>query len=120
MNHRNLDKPRDPNFTQEVQASHISAHACAGKGGPRRGSSNGLFTLQGAQEFALDFVQRIVKPFQVVARVILPPTVVPRFHHGPQPIISRTMQPRSGPAAGPGDSAGPGAAAVGGRHLVRK
>ena len=64
-------------FSQEVQHSHVSARVPEKVG---RGTfSNGVFVLQGAQEFALDFVQRIAKPYQVVARVILPPVVVPRL-----------------------------------------
>jgi hypothetical protein len=69
--------PNDPSFSQEVQHSHISARV------PEKVArgvfSNGLFALQGQHEFALDFVQRIAKPYQVVARVILPPPVVPRL-----------------------------------------
>lgn len=71
--------PSDPGsqFSQEVQHSHVSARVPEKVG---RGTfSNGVFVLQGAQEFALDFVQRIAKPYQVVARVILPPVVVPRL-----------------------------------------
>jgi Protein of unknown function (DUF3467) len=71
------ENPKDPSFSQEVQHSHISARV------PEKVArgvfSTGVFTLQGSQEFALDFVQRIVKPFQVVARVILPPPVIPRL-----------------------------------------
>jgi Protein of unknown function (DUF3467) len=71
------DSPKDPGFTQEVQHSHVSARV------PEKVArgvfANGVFALQGSTEFALDFVQRIVKPFQVVARVILPPPVVPRL-----------------------------------------
>ena len=69
------ENPKDPGFSQQIQHSHLSARV------PEKVArgvfSNGVFTLQGPQEFALDFVQRIAKPFQVVARVILPPPVVP-------------------------------------------
>ena len=65
----------DGAFTQEIQHSQLSARV------PdkvvRGVFSNGVLVLQGAYEFALDFTQRIAKPHQVVARVVLPPPVVP-------------------------------------------
>jgi hypothetical protein len=67
-------EPGDPH-TQEVRYPHISARV------PdkvvRGVFSNGVLVLQGAYEFALDFTQRIAKPHQIVARVVLPPAVVP-------------------------------------------
>ena len=71
------ETPKEPGFSQEVQHSHVSARV------PEKVArgvfSNGVFALQGPHEFALDFVQRIAKPFQVVSRVILPPAVIPRL-----------------------------------------
>lgn len=39
--------------------------------------ANGFYVTHGPNEFVLDFAQRMVKPFQVAARVILPAPVVP-------------------------------------------
>lgn len=41
--------------------------------------STGAIVLQGADEFVLDFVLRLAHPHQVVARIVLPPGVMPRF-----------------------------------------
>lgn len=41
--------------------------------------STGAVVLQGAHEFILDFLQRMTRPYQVVARVVLPPAVTERF-----------------------------------------
>ena len=72
------DNSKDqPGFSQEVQHSHVSARVPEKV--VRGVFSNGLLALSGANEFALDFYQRIAKPFQVVARVILPPAVMPRL-----------------------------------------
>jgi hypothetical protein len=68
--------PERPGWiTQEVQHTQASARVPEKIG--RGVFSNGVLVLQGAQEFALDFVQRIAHPHQVVARVILPPSVMP-------------------------------------------
>ena len=63
--------------SQEVQNTHIGALV------PEKVAS-GVFTtgavvLNGPQEFILDFLLRMSKPQQVAARVVLPPSVVPRF-----------------------------------------
>jgi hypothetical protein len=68
--------PERPGFiTQEVQHAQASARVTEKVG--RGVFSNGVLVLQGANEFALDFVQRMAQPHQVVARVILPPSVLP-------------------------------------------
>src|SRR5471030_3159383 len=41
--------------------------------------STGVMVLQGASEFVLDFVLRMNQPHQVVARVVMPHTLVPQF-----------------------------------------
>ena len=94
----------EPQFSQEVQHSHVSARVPEKVG---RGTfCNGVFVLQGAQEFALDFVQRIAKPYSVVSRVILPPSVIPSLigalndnlknytnAFGPPPALAKPPQP---------------------------
>jgi hypothetical protein len=69
--------PPPGSFTQEVRHSQISARVPESVS--RGVFSTGVVVLQGAQEFALDFVQRLVSPHQLVARVILPPPVVPQL-----------------------------------------
>ena len=79
----NEDDNENPNrenrdvVSQEVQNTHIGALI------PEKVAS-GVFTtgavvLNGPQEFILDFLLRMSKPQQVAARVVLPPSVVPRF-----------------------------------------
>jgi len=69
--------PEPGPISQSVQHSHLSARVPEKIG---RGSfANGVVVLQGNQEFAIDFLQRLSKPHQVVARVILPIPVVPRL-----------------------------------------
>ncbi len=70
--------PQPPgSFTQEVRHSQISARVPEPVG--RGVFSTGVVVLQGAQEFALDFVQRLASPHQLVARVIIPPPVIPQL-----------------------------------------
>src|ERR1700722_8700035 len=70
------ENSKDPEDFEGPQA-HISARVPEKVG--RGVFSNGVLVLQGPHEFLLDFVQRIAKPYQVAARVILPPTVIPRL-----------------------------------------
>lgn len=62
---------------QEVRQSHISAlvpeHVARGV------FSTGAVVLQGGHEFIIDFLLRMTQPQQVAARVVLPPSVVPRL-----------------------------------------
>jgi hypothetical protein len=62
-------------YTQEVQHSQVSARV------PEKVSrgvfSTGAMIFQGPHEFVIDFVLRMAQPHQIVARVILPPTIVP-------------------------------------------
>lgn len=41
--------------------------------------STGAIVLQGPDEFVIDFILKLANPHQIVARVVLPMTVVPRF-----------------------------------------
>lgn len=41
--------------------------------------STGAIVLQGPDEFVIDFILKLANPHQLVARVVLPMTVVPRF-----------------------------------------
>ena len=63
--------------TQEIRHSQISARV------PDKVSrgvfSTGAIVLQGPQEFVLDFILRMAHPHMVTARVILPPSVMPRM-----------------------------------------
>ena len=70
--------PSDPGaVTQEIRHSQISARV------PEKVSrgvfSTGAIVLQGPQEFVLDFVLRMAQPHMVAARIILPPSVMPRM-----------------------------------------
>ena len=75
-NHPEGSKPPEPGpFTQQVQHQNIGARV------PEKVArgvfSNGVLVVQGPQEFALDFMLRMAKPHQLVARVILPPSNLP-------------------------------------------
>lgn len=71
-------KPSEPGrgmFTQEIHNTQVSARVPekVGKGV----FSTGVIAFQGPNEFVLDFVLRMVQPQQIVARVVLAPTIVP-------------------------------------------
>jgi Protein of unknown function (DUF3467) len=68
--------PPEPGaFTQEVQHQQISARV------PERVSrgvfSTGAMVFQGPHEFVIDFVLRMAQPNQIVARVVLPLSIMP-------------------------------------------
>jgi hypothetical protein len=72
---QNPNRPNEPGaFTQEVQHSQISARV------PEKVSrgvfSTGAMVFQGQHEFIIDFVLRMAQPHQIVARVVLPPTIM--------------------------------------------
>jgi hypothetical protein len=67
--------PEPGAFTQQVQHAQVTARVPEKIG--HGVFSNGVLVIKGAQEFVLDFSQRLVKPQQIVARVVLPPSVVP-------------------------------------------
>jgi hypothetical protein len=67
--------PNDPgSITQEVRHNTVAARV------PEKVArgvfSTGVIVLQGQHEFSLDFVQCLTRPFQLAARVILPPAIV--------------------------------------------
>src|SRR5437870_9015484 len=77
--HNPDDSPKPPSdpgaFTQEVQHQQISARV------PDRVSrgvfSTGAMVFQGPHEFVIDFVLRMAQPHQIVARVVLPLSIMP-------------------------------------------
>jgi hypothetical protein len=63
--------------SQQVQAQHVTARVPESV---RRGVfSTGVILITGPAEFVVDFIQNIGPPAQVVARVIIPHAVAPRF-----------------------------------------
>ena len=80
--------------SQEIRHSHIGAlvptHVARGV------FTTGAVVLQGQHEFILDFLLRMQQPQQVVARVVMPPTVVNQFIHALQENINR-YEDRFGP-----------------------
>jgi hypothetical protein len=71
------DQSKGPNepFSQEVQHTHVSARVPEKVG--RGVFSTGVMILQGSHEFVLDFALRMASPHQIVARVVLPISLVP-------------------------------------------
>lgn len=70
--------PGDPGaFTQEVHHSQVTARVPEKVG--RGVFSTGAIILQGPHEFVLDFVLIMAQPHQLVARVTLPPSIVPNL-----------------------------------------
>ncbi len=75
------DQPVPPDspggYTQEIQHSQVSARI------PEKVSrgvlSTGIMVLQGANEFVIDFVLSLAHPSQIVARVVLPPSIMPNM-----------------------------------------
>lgn len=72
----NPNNPNDPGaFTQEIQHQQISARV------PEKVSrgvfSTGAMVFQGPHEFVVDFVCRMAQPHQIVARVVLPISILP-------------------------------------------
>jgi hypothetical protein len=102
--------PNDPGPTsQEFQHSQVSARVPEKVG--RGVFSTGVLVLQGGHEFVLDFVQGMVQPRQIVARVILPPSVMPSLinamrdniglyqnQFGPPPALKPPPQPPAPPS----------------------
>ena len=90
----------DPNkggggtFSQEVRHAPVSARV------PERVArgvlSTGVLVLDSPNEFVLDFMQGLTRPFQVAARVVLTPTVMEQFVHALRENITKYEQ-RFGP-----------------------
>jgi hypothetical protein len=70
--------PQGPgSYSQELQHNQVSARVPEKVG--RGVFSTGFVVLQGEHEFILDFLQGMVQPRQVAARVVVPPSFVPNF-----------------------------------------
>jgi hypothetical protein len=77
--HKDPQRPLPPSepigFTQQVQHSSVSARV------PEKVSrgvfSTGVMVFQGTHEFVIDFVQNLAPPNQIVARVVLPFSIMP-------------------------------------------
>jgi hypothetical protein len=70
----------DPHtFSREVHFSNVGARVPEHVG--RGVFSNGILILQGQTEFILDFLLRMAQPHQVVTRVVVPISMVPRLIH---------------------------------------
>lgn len=67
----------EEHLQQEFQYSPISARV------PERVArgvfSTGAIVLQGPDEFVIDFILKLAHPSQIVARIVLPTQVIPRF-----------------------------------------
>jgi hypothetical protein len=92
-------RPNDPNsVTQEVQHSSLSARV------PEKVArgvfSTGAVVLQGAHEFSVDFLQWLTRPYQLGARVILPPSIVPGLLNALRENLNH-YQTRFGPPMAP-------------------
>lgn len=101
--------PGDPGaYTQEFKYSQVSARV------PEKVNrgvfSTGALVLQGPHEFFIDFVQRVAQPQQIVARVVIPPSLMPSFiaalrenlnnyqnQFGPPPALPVPPQPATPP-----------------------
>lgn len=72
----NTDEPSSGGaFSEDVRFSQTTARV------PERVRSGvcatGAIVLNGPQEFMIDFVQRLAQPQQLLARVVIPPTLMP-------------------------------------------
>src|SRR5437867_3029314 len=83
--------PGQPNkegtFSQEFRHSPVSARV------PEKLThgvmTTGVLVLDGANEFVLDFMQALTRPFQVASRVILTPAVMEQFVNAVRDNIAR-------------------------------
>jgi hypothetical protein len=70
-------KDQPQTFSQDYQIANLSARV------PEKVArgvfSTGVLVLQGATEFVLDFVLRMNRPHQIVARVVLPINLIPQL-----------------------------------------
>jgi hypothetical protein len=70
------NRPAEPGaFTQEIRHQNISARVPEKVG--RGVFSTGAIVLQGPHEFVVDFVVQLSQPQQVVARIVLAPSLMP-------------------------------------------
>ncbi|MGE5195175.1 MAG: DUF3467 domain-containing protein [Deltaproteobacteria bacterium] len=99
--------PAGHTFQQEVQHSSATARVPDAVG--RGLFSTGAIVMHGAHDVLIDFIQSLAPPRRVVARVILPPTVLPLFVAALEDNLGKYVQsfgplPRMPvpPATGPG------------------
>ncbi len=71
--------PQGPegSHVERVRTQHVTARVPESVS--RGVFSTGAIVMTGATEFVLDFIQRIGRPHQVAARVVLPHAVMPQF-----------------------------------------
>lgn len=86
-------------YTQEVQHSQVAARV------PER-VARGVFTTgalvaHGQHEFLIDFIQRLTHPQQIVARVVLPFSLMPGFISALQENLGKFQARHGAPAAPP-------------------
>jgi hypothetical protein len=119
----NDDAPADPpekgpqhaggnTYQQELQHSPVTARVPDAVG--RGVFSTGAIVMHGAHDFLIDFIQSLAAPRRVVARIILPPTVIPLFVGALEDNLGKYTRsfgdlPRmpAAPAAGPGGQPAP-------------
>jgi len=97
--------PRDDTQGEKIQ--HRAVGARVPEGVARGVFSTGAIVITGQTEFVLDFVQRMGRPHHVVARVVVPHNMMPRFiaalednvgkfteKFGPPPAMPKPENPR--------------------------
>ncbi len=104
----NSPKP-PPGHTYQQEVQHSSATARVPDAVGRGLFSTGAIVMHGAHDVLIDFIQSLAPPRRVVARVVLPPTVLPLFVAALEDNLSKYAQsfgpvPRmpAPPAAVPG------------------
>lgn len=65
--------PHDANASEQPIRARVPDHVAAGA------FSTGVIVMTANSEFILDFVQNLGRPYQIVARVVLPHYVLPQF-----------------------------------------
>jgi hypothetical protein len=110
---KDSQRPQSPEesagFTQQIQHSSVSARVPEKVG--RGVLSTGVMVFQGTHEFVIDFVQSLAPPHQIVARVILPFSIMPgvidalrenlnnyQAKYGPPPALQGPTPPPTPPA----------------------
>lgn len=82
--------PQTPTYHQEVQHSSATARVPEHIGGGV--FATGAIVMHGMHEFVIDFIQSLAPPKRIVARVALPPTVIPPFVAALQENIAKYRQ----------------------------
>lgn len=98
---------RNEDGSQSEQIRHRSVGARVPEGVARGVFSTGAIIITGQTEFVLDFAQRMGRPHHVVARIVMPHAVMPRFiaalednvkryeeKFGPPPAMPKPENPR--------------------------